>query len=103
MENELYNFVIDLRDGGHGMIRAEALRILHGSNFQASNGWLISLLCRKRLCMRRITKSGRDLPPDASESASTFLAECVEEYLGDGLDLDTLLNGDETSFYIHGV
>jgi len=44
MENELYNFVIDLRDGGHGMIRAEALRILHGSNFQASNGWLSSFL-----------------------------------------------------------
>ena len=29
-----------------------------------------------------------------------FWAECAEEYLGDGLDLDTLLNGDETSFYI---
>jgi len=104
MENELYNFVIDLRDGGHcvtgGMIRAEALRILHGTNFQASNGWLSGFLRRKRLCMRRITTIGRDLPPDASESANTFLAECGEEYMGDGFDRDTLLNGDETSFYI---
>ena len=50
--------------------------------------------------MRRITTSVRDLPPDASESANTFLAECGEEYMGHGFDRDTLLNGDETSFYI---
>ena len=53
---------------------------------------------RKRLCMRRITTIGRDLPPDASESANTFLAECGEEYMGDGFDRNTLLSGDETIF-----
>ena len=66
MEAELYDYIIDQRDQGFcvtgGMIRAEALRILAGSNFQASNGWLTRFLRSHRLAVRRITTSGRDLP-----------------------------------------
>jgi hypothetical protein len=60
MEVQLYDYVIDQRDQGFcvtgGMIRAEALRLLAGSNFQASNGWLTRFLRRHRLTMRRITR-----------------------------------------------
>jgi hypothetical protein len=65
MESELYTWIVDKRDYGHcvtgGMIRAEALRILNGTNFAASNGWLSRFLRRKRLAFRRITTSQRFL------------------------------------------
>ena len=66
MEVELFDWIVDQRDRGFcvtgGMIRAQALRILEGTNFQASNGWLTRFLRRKRLVIRRVTTSGRELP-----------------------------------------
>ena len=104
MEADLYDYIIDSRAQGicvtSGMIRAEALRILAGTNFSASNGWMARFLRRKRLVIRRITTSGRDLPQDAGPLASLFLTECALEYQVDGFDRDCLLNGDETSIYI---
>ena len=80
MEAELYDYIIDQRDQGFcvtgGMIRAVALRILAGSNFQASNGWLTRFLCRHRLAVRRITTSGRDLPANIGATINAFLNEC---------------------------
>ena len=103
MENELFDWVIDQRDRGfcitQGMIRCEALRILNGTNFEASNGWLTRFLRRKRLVIRRITTSGRDLPQDAGVQVNNFLGEC-QEFVEMDFDRDTLLNGDETSIYL---
>ena len=81
------------------MIRAEALSRLAGTNFQASNGWLTRFLRRKRLDVRRVTSSGRDLPDNARESLEVFLRECML-FMEMGFDLDSLLNADETSIYI---
>jgi hypothetical protein len=98
MENNLFDWVIDQRDRGfcvtQGMIRCEALRMLNGTNFQASNGWFSRFLRRKRLVVRRITTSGRDLPKDAGVQANTFLDQC-HEFVRSDFDRDTLLNGDE--------
>jgi hypothetical protein len=103
MENNLFDWVIDQRDRGfcvtQGMIRCEALRMLNGTNFQASNGWFSRFLRRKRLVVRRITTSGRDLPKDAGVQANTFLDQC-HEFVRSDFDRDTLLNGDETSIYL---
>jgi hypothetical protein len=63
------------------MIRAQALRILEGTNFQASNGWLTRFLRRKRLVIRRVTRSDRELPSDAGScpaTVETFLRDCEE-------------------------
>jgi hypothetical protein len=103
MEAELFDWIVDQRDRGFcvtgGMIRAQALRILEGTNFQASNGWLTRFLRRKRLVIRRVTTSGRELPRDAGATVEAFLRDC-EEFMEMDFDLDTLLNGDETSIYI---
>ena len=103
MEVELFDWIVDQRDRGFcvtgGMIRAQALRILEGTNFQASNGWLTRFLRRKRLVIRRVTTSGRELPSDAGATVEAFLRDC-EEFMEMDFDLDTLLNGDETSIYI---
>ena len=74
----------------------EALRILEGTKLQASNGWLTRFLRRKRLVIRRVTTSGRELPSDAGATVEAFLRDC-EEFMEMDFDLDTLLNGDETS------
>jgi hypothetical protein len=103
MEVELFDWIVDQRDRGFcvtgGMLRAQALRILEGTNFQASNGWLTRFLRRKRLVIRRVTTSGRELPSDAGATVEAFLRDC-EEFMEMDFDLDTLLNGDETSIYI---
>ena len=63
MEAQLYDYVMDERAAGRcvtgGMIRAEALRLLPNTNFQASNGWLTRFLRRKHISFRRITTSGK--------------------------------------------
>ena len=103
MENNLFNWVIDQRDRGfcvtQGMIRCEALRMLNGTNFQASNGWYSRFLRRKRLVVRRKTTSGRDFPKNAGVQANTFLDQC-HEFVQPDFDRNTLLNGDETSIYL---
>jgi hypothetical protein len=61
------------------MIRAQALRILEGTNFQASNGWLTSGV--SVFFTRRVTKSDRGLPSDAGScqaTAEAFLRDCEE-------------------------
>ena len=101
METELFDWINDQRDRGFcvtgGMIRAEALRILAGTNCQASNGWLTRFL--RIFVIRRITSSGRDLPVDARASLEIFLRDC-EPFLEMDFDRDFLLNADETSIYI---
>jgi hypothetical protein len=56
-------------------------------------------LRRKRLVIRRVTTSGRELPSYAGATVEAFLRDC-EEFMEMDFDLDTLLNGDETSIYI---
>jgi hypothetical protein len=56
-------------------------------------------LRRKRLVIRRVTTSGRELPSDAGATVEAFLRDC-EEFMEMDFDLDTFLNGDETSIYI---
>ena len=104
MEHALERFIHDQRALGHvvtgGMIRAEAVRLLSGTNFSASNGWLNRFLHRKRFSFRRVTTSGRDLPANAAATVKTFLSECGAAYQQPGFDRDSLLNGDETSIYL---
>ena len=104
MENAVYDMVMDRRAAGicvtGGMIRAEALQIMADTNFSASNGWPTRFLPRKRLVVRRVTTSGRELPKDAGVQVDQFLSECAREYQVDGFDRDSLLNGDETSIYM---
>jgi len=103
MENDLFAWIMDKRASGlcvtAGMIRAEALRLLPNGNFSASNGWLDRFMKRKRLTIRRITTSGRELPRDAPIQINQFLAKC-EPYMQMDFDRDSLLNADETSIYI---
>ena len=85
--------VMDRRAAGicvtGGMIRAEALQIMADTNFSASNGWLTRFLRRKRLVVRRVTTSGRELPKDAGVQVDQFLSECAREYQVDGFDRDS--------------
>ena len=83
MENELFAWIMERRAAGlcvstglcvSGMIRAEALRILPNGTFSASNGWLDRFMKRKRLTIRRITTSGRELPRDAPIHINNILA-----------------------------
>jgi hypothetical protein len=78
MENELFAWIMERRAAGlcvsTGMIRAEALRILPNGTFSASNGWLDRFMKRKRLTIRRITTSGRELPRDAPIHINNILA-----------------------------
>jgi hypothetical protein len=103
MENELFAWIMDQRSLGlcvtTGMIRTQALRILNDINFSASNGWLSRFMKRKRLTIRRITTSGRELPRDAPIKINEYLGDC-EPYMQMDFDRDSLLNADETSIYI---
>jgi hypothetical protein len=55
-----------------GMIWTEALRILPNGTFSASNGWLERSMKRKRLKIRRITTSDRELARDAPIYTNKF-------------------------------
>jgi hypothetical protein len=83
MEVDLYDYIIDSPAKGvcvtAGIFLAEALRLLSGSNFSASNGWMARLLRRKRLVFRRIKTSGPELQQDTESFASLFLTECALE------------------------
>ncbi len=59
-----------------GIIQANALRILPNETFSASNGWFDRFMKRKRLTIRRITTSGRELPRFALIHINKFLTEC---------------------------
>ena len=103
MENKVYDWILD-----HGfcvtggMIKFQALSEVGSINpsFSASCGWLKKFLKRKRLVMRRITTSGRDLPKDCAEIVNSFLKECEHDYMQHDFDRDGLVNSDETSIYL---
>jgi hypothetical protein len=95
MENDLSTWIMDKRASGlcvtAGMIRVEAVRLLPNGNFSASNGWLDRFMKRKRLTIRRITTSGRELPRDAPIQINQFLTECEQM----DFDRDSLLNAQD--------
>jgi hypothetical protein len=84
MENEFLAWVMEKRASSlcviTGMIQAHALRTLPNRTFSASNGWFDRFVNRKRLTIRRITTSDRELPRDTLNHTKKFLTEC-EPYM----------------------
>ena len=44
--------------------------------FKASNGWMINFLKRKKIVLRRVTTTGRDLPTNTSNVIKGFFKIC---------------------------
>ena len=86
MEKELKKWIIDKRSKGGcecgfaiKQQASEIYRNVYGSNFgnfQSSNGWIIKFLKRKNIVLRRITTTGRDLPPNTQTIINDFFATC---------------------------
>ena len=69
LEKELYEFVLETRKKGgcvgQKILKSKALELAKKKNiekFSVSVGWLFKFLQRKKLSLRRITSTGRNLP-----------------------------------------
>ena len=111
MEENLYQWVLEHRKQGHcvsgTMIKCYALQFLHDhptlahANFQASEGWFYRFLRRRKLFLRRVTTSERDLPQNVDKIIDNFLKDCHENFvIPSSFDLSNVANMDQTSIYL---
>ena len=69
-------------------------------SFQASDGWLGGWLDRFNKTFRRVTKTGRDLPINYSQTIANFLNQTQVVFRNQHFDRSKIFNMDETTIYL---
>lgn len=69
-------------------------------NFRFSRGWLENFLRRRKLVMRRISSTGRDLPLDTLSRINLYFTELYENLKEYSFTLGQILNMDESCIYL---
>ena len=102
MENELSEWVLDLRSNGlivtRLAIRARALQIApkyNFPNFKASAGWCTRFMDQSRLTLRQKTHIAQKLPKDIDEKVHNFFAFVIKEQKRLDFALKNIINMDE--------
>jgi hypothetical protein len=63
-------------------------------------GWFRNFLARKRLVLRRISGSGRELPENASSICTEYLDEINKKIIEEKYEDKGIISFDETSIYL---
>ena len=109
MEECLAEWVFAQREDGigvHGKAISAKARELHAElyegepiDFNASKGWLSRFLQRNKLCSRRVTTVGQQLPDDAQDLAKEFLDDVKDDIAANDLAPVAVGNMDESPFW----
>ena len=106
MENELSEWVLDLRSNGLIVTRlaigARALQIApkyNFPNFKASAGWCTRFMDQSGLTLRQKTHIAQKLPKDIDEKVHNFFAFVIKERKRLDFALKNIINMDEMPMY----
>ena len=118
MESRLYEWIINQRLKGACLSSVEIrnkgiefYNFIHSNDgqricelpkvdFKASDGWFLNFCRRKKLTLRRITSSGRDLPSNCIEQINSFFEDVSNIIKDNQLTLSQILNMDETCTFL---
>ena len=109
MENSLNEWIKDSRARGVCIsgfsLKVKAIEIMREDEtqtnmpqFKASDGWLFNFLRRKKLTLRRITTTGRDLPTNSANIIRNFIDDCSNRFTN--INRAQIINMDEIAVYI---
>jgi hypothetical protein len=87
------------------MIQIQYTKLLQNSGISsgASYGWFRRFLLRKKLVLRRLSGSGRELPKDASSICTEYLNSINKTINEAKYENTAIISFDETSIYLDMV
>ncbi|CAF1107941.1 unnamed protein product [Brachionus calyciflorus] len=113
MENQLIEWIKEKRETGaciSGLtIKQKAIELYNSIymnineasvEFKANNGWLLNFCKRKKLVVRRITTSGRDLPSNTITIIKNFFNTYQNIVNKSNFSKEKVINMDETCIYL---